>query len=79
MILTIIHICIIIHSMDFPNLIKEIINTGDMSEAKIADHIGNVSQPTIHRIKTGEIKDPGSRIGFAIVHLHKDVCSDNAV
>lgn len=55
---------------NFPKLVSEVLAAYDMSEAKLAKHI-NVSQPTIHRIKTGQVRDPGYSIGQAIIELHQ--------
>ncbi|MCG7932086.1 MAG: hypothetical protein ABW119_22575 [Candidatus Thiodiazotropha lotti] len=56
-------------------IVTDLIETG-MSEADLAEMIGNVSQPTIHRIKTGEIKNPRWLLGNSLVELHKQICGE---
>jgi predicted transcriptional regulator len=59
--------------MDIQNIIKDLIDSG-LTESNIADMVGGVSQPTINRIKSGEIKETKLRIGLALMEIHKKVC-----
>ncbi|PUB87043.1 MAG: hypothetical protein DBP02_02015 [gamma proteobacterium symbiont of Ctena orbiculata] len=59
--------------MDIQEIVSDLIESG-LSEGAIAEMIGEVSQPTIHRIKTGEIKNTSYKIGSALVALHEQVC-----
>ena len=54
-------------------LIQELIDTG-LSEAEIGDRIG-LSQPQVHRLKTGEAKEPKWSVGERLIALHKEKCS----
>lgn len=55
--------------VDFANMVAEILSAYGYKEAQLAKVLG-VSQPTVHRLKTGEIKDPGFGLGRRIVELH---------
>lgn len=59
--------------MDIQEIVSDLIESG-LSEGAIAEMIGEVSQPTIHRIKTGETKNTSFRVGSALVDLHKNIC-----
>lgn len=54
---------------DFAQMTAEILSAYDLSEADLAEKLG-VSQPTVHRIKTGESKNPGFSTGRQIVEMY---------
>lgn len=57
---------------NFSIMTEAVLTAFGFSEAELARHIG-VSQPTIHRIKSGAIKDPGYSTGAKIKALFESV------
>jgi DNA-binding XRE family transcriptional regulator len=55
--------------IDFPSMVAEVLSAYGYTEAQLAKVL-EVSQPTVHRIKTGEVKDPGFATGRRIVEIH---------
>jgi predicted transcriptional regulator len=55
---------------DLQKVIKQLIKAG-FTEKELADKAG-CAQPTIHRIKKGEIKNPGFSIGSALQSVHAE-------
>ncbi|MCR9260746.1 MAG: hypothetical protein NXH95_13545 [Pseudomonadaceae bacterium] len=56
---------------DFSSMTREILNAYDISEATLAKMLG-ISQPRVHRIKKGDVKDPAFSVGKAINRLYDD-------
>lgn len=57
--------------MKWTNIINQLIDYG-MTEQSIANTIGGTTQPTIHRIKTGDIKEPKHSLGERLIAIHKE-------
>lgn len=55
---------------DFSEVVAALLGSYEYSEADLAREIG-VSQPTIHRIKTGEVKSPGFTTGAKLMALYE--------
>lgn len=55
---------------DFANLTQAVLDAYEYSEAQLARRL-NVSQPTIHRIKTGEVKSPSYHLGAQLIDLYE--------
>ena len=53
-------------------IISDLVDAG-MPEAKIA-RLVNYAQPTVHRLKTGAIKEPSYGHGKALIELHTRIC-----
>lgn len=60
--------------MNFSKIIKEVLAGHQMSESDLARELG-ISQPSVHRLKTGETKEPSYRIGAKLVDLHKAIAA----
>ena len=60
--------------MTLKEMISNILTVSPWTEQGIANRIG-CSQPTVHRIKTGETKDTSHSVGVNIEALHKEVFS----
>lgn len=56
--------------LNFSNITEAVLDAYSLSEAQLAKQLG-VSQPTIHRIKKGEVKDPGYSLGKGLVELYR--------
>lgn len=58
-------------------LIEGLLESG-LKEQEIADRLTakgvHATQPTINRIKTGEIGNPRYELGAALVTLHNEIC-----
>lgn len=54
---------------DFAHMTLAVLDAYGYSEAQLA-RLLNVSQPTIHRIKTGVVKSPSYHVGAQIVDLY---------
>lgn len=63
--------------MNIQTAIHQLIEAG-LSEGRIAKEVGNTTQPTIHRIKTGNIKNTSFEIGTRILQVHAKYCGDQA-
>ena len=55
---------------NFAQITHEVMAAYGYSEAALAKRLG-VSQPTIHRIKTGQVETPNYTIGAALVALYE--------
>lgn len=55
---------------NFSQITEAVLTAYSLSEAQLAKQLG-VSQPTVHRIKKGEVKDPGYSTGRALVELYR--------
>ncbi len=55
---------------NFALITKKVMDAYGWSEAALAKRLG-VSQPTIHRIKTGQVEVPNYTIGTALVALYE--------
>lgn len=53
---------------DFASMTSAVLESYGYSENDLAKVLGT-SQPTVHRIKTGEVKNPGFSTGAQIVEL----------
>lgn len=58
--------------LNFAEITRAILVHFDLSEGQLAKKVG-VSQPTIHRIKTGEIKQPTFQVGSQLVSLYDQI------
>jgi len=63
--------------MDWESKIQECIDLTGKSEQQISEDLvqwgADVSQSTIHRIRTGAIAEPKYHIGNAIIQLHSRI------
>lgn len=57
--------------MQWKILINSLIESG-MSEKSIALAVGNTTQPTIHRLKTGKTPEPKHALGERLIDLSKE-------
>lgn len=55
---------------NFSSMTQAILSAYGYSEAELAKEL-QVSQPTVHRIKTGEVKNPGFTTGQALISLYE--------
>ena len=55
---------------DFASVTRSVLKAYAYSEADLARELG-VSQPTVHRIKTGAVKNPGFATGAKLLDLLK--------
>lgn len=62
--------------MDFKNIVSQLIDCG-FSEKSIAEDVGT-SQPTIHRLKTGQYDDPKYSVAKKLIDLHSTVVGDKS-
>jgi predicted transcriptional regulator len=56
---------------DFAQITEAVLGSYSLSEAQLAKRL-DVSQPTIHRIKTGETKEPGYSLGRKLLELFNE-------
>lgn len=54
--------------MDWAAIVTSVLKIHQMSEADLAKKIG-ITQPTIHRLKTGEIVEPRYSTGSKLLKL----------
>ena len=58
-------------------IISDLISAG-MTEAQIAAHV-QYTQPSVHRLKTGAMKEPSYSKGRALIALHQVYCKPEEV
>lgn len=58
------------------HLVLDLIEAG-LSEAQIGERIG-LSQPQVHRLKTGEALEPKWSVGQKLIALHLERCGKGA-
>lgn len=56
---------------DFATVVSECLDAYVMTEAEFAQLVG-CSQPTIHQIKTGKVKNPRYTLGLRIMEAYRD-------
>jgi len=59
---------------DWAALVNDLLALEGMTEAKIAEAVG-ASQPTIHRIKRGQVASPKFETAQALIDLHRRLCA----
>lgn len=57
---------------NFSELTHAVLTAYGLSEKQLAEQLG-VSQPTVHRMKSGEIKSPAFHTGARLVELYDNM------
>lgn len=75
--LTRLHICIIVFSMNLSEIVKAIIECG-LSEQEIAEKAG-CDKATINRIKNGKTADPRWSVGSGLTCLYQQLLTEGRI